>query len=90
MIHTLLSGDAEIADMLGEVVDSGGPDGAILIEDAQGIHPSHEYIDGVRFIVIYHPIDGRILTINEMEEVGNPTTEYISWQEFASQVFQPR
>ena len=48
VIHTLLSGDAEIADMLGEVVDSGGPDGAILIEDAQGIHTSHEYIDGVR------------------------------------------
>ena len=35
--------------MLGEVVDAVGPDGAILVEDAQGTRTVHEYIDGVRW-----------------------------------------
>ena len=39
----------ELAEMIGEVVDSVGPDGAILVEDAQGITTVHEYIDGVRW-----------------------------------------
>lgn len=32
-----------------------------------------EYINGVRFIVVYHPINGTILTLDEMEEVGTIT-----------------
>ncbi|HLZ32326.1 MAG TPA: chaperonin GroEL [Chloroflexota bacterium] len=40
---------AELADMLGEVVDAVGPDGAILVEDAQGTTTVLEYIDGVRW-----------------------------------------
>jgi chaperonin GroEL len=44
-----LSGRSDLADMLGEVVDAVGTDGAILVEDAQGTHTTHEYIDGVRW-----------------------------------------
>jgi chaperonin GroEL len=39
----------ELADMIGEVVDAAGPDGAILVEDAQGTETVLEYIDGVRW-----------------------------------------
>jgi chaperonin GroEL len=46
---SLFAGRADLADMLGEVVDAVGPDGAILVEDAQGMHTTHEYIDGVRW-----------------------------------------
>ena len=41
--------DAELAEMIGEIVDSVGPDGAILVEDAQGIVTGYEYVDGVRW-----------------------------------------
>lgn len=41
--------NADVADMIGEVVDAVGPDGAILVEDAQGTHTILEYIDGVRW-----------------------------------------
>jgi len=43
------SGGVDVAEMLGEVVDAVGPDGAILVEDAQGTTTTHEYIDGVRW-----------------------------------------
>jgi chaperonin GroEL len=46
---SLSSGRSDLADMLGEVVDAVGTDGAILVEDAQGMHTTHEYIDGVRW-----------------------------------------
>jgi chaperonin GroEL len=49
VVRTLVSGDPDMVDMLSEVVESVGADGAILVEDAQGIHTSHEYIDGVRW-----------------------------------------
>jgi chaperonin GroEL len=39
----------ELSEMIGEVVDAVGPDGAILVEDAQGTQTVHEYIDGVRW-----------------------------------------
>jgi chaperonin GroEL len=38
-----------VADMIGEIVDAVGPDGAILVESAQGIETVHEYLDGVRW-----------------------------------------
>lgn len=41
--------NSEVADMIGEVVDAVGPDGAILVEDSQGTHTTLEYIDGVRW-----------------------------------------
>jgi chaperonin GroEL len=40
---------SDLAEMLGEVVDAVGPEGAILVEDAQGTQTTHEYIDGVRW-----------------------------------------
>ena len=49
VVRTLVRGEAGIADMLAEVVDSVGPDGAITVENAQGMHTSREYIDGVRW-----------------------------------------
>lgn len=38
-----------LAAMLGEVVDAVGPEGAILVEEAQGTETVHEYMDGVRW-----------------------------------------
>jgi chaperonin GroEL len=40
---------ADLAEMLGEVVDAVGSDGAILVEDAHGTTTVHEYMDGVRW-----------------------------------------
>jgi chaperonin GroEL len=42
-------GRLELAETLGEVLDSVGPDGAVLVEDAQGTRTVHEYLDGVRW-----------------------------------------
>jgi chaperonin GroEL len=39
----------DLAEILGEMVDAVGPDGAILVEDAQGTQTEHEYIDGIRW-----------------------------------------
>lgn len=39
----------KIAEMIGEIMDSVGPDGAVLVEDAQGTETGYEYIDGVRW-----------------------------------------
>ena len=39
----------ELAATLGEVIDAAGPDGAILVEDAQTTQTSSEYLDGVRW-----------------------------------------
>lgn len=41
--------DPKLAEMIGEVMDSVGPDGAVLVEDAQGTETGHEYIDGIRW-----------------------------------------
>jgi chaperonin GroEL len=41
--------DLDLVNMLGEVVDAVGADGAIMVEDAQATHTVHEYIDGVRW-----------------------------------------
>jgi len=40
---------SDLAEMLGEVVDAVGPDGAILVEDAPGTTTDREYVDGVRW-----------------------------------------
>jgi chaperonin GroEL len=42
-------GDADLASMLGEVIDAAGADGAILVEDAQTTRTTHEYVDGMRW-----------------------------------------
>jgi chaperonin GroEL len=41
--------DSGLAEMLGEVIDAAGTDGAILVEDAQTTRTTHEYLDGVRW-----------------------------------------
>jgi chaperonin GroEL len=41
--------DPDLAELIGEIVDSVGPDGAIIVEDAAGTMTSHEYLDGVRW-----------------------------------------
>ena len=38
-----------LANMIGEIVDAVGPDGAILVEDGQGTETGCEYLDGVRW-----------------------------------------
>jgi chaperonin GroEL len=51
-IANLIAGavrEVELAEMLGEIVDAAGPDGAILVEDAQTTRTSCEYLDGVRW-----------------------------------------
>jgi chaperonin GroEL len=51
-ITSIVSGivrNQKIAEMLGEVMDSVGPDGSVLVEEAQGTETGHEYIDGVRW-----------------------------------------
>ncbi|HET6319344.1 MAG TPA: chaperonin GroEL, partial [Chloroflexota bacterium] len=41
--------DRHLAEIIGEVVDSVGPDGAILFEDSASNETTHEYLDGVRW-----------------------------------------
>ncbi len=41
--------DAELARLVGEVVDAVGPEGAIMIEAAQGTHTTVEYVEGARW-----------------------------------------
>src|SRR6266540_4445630 len=51
-IAGLVSGivrDPKLADMIGEIMDSVGPEGAVLIEDASGIETGYEYVEGVRW-----------------------------------------
>lgn len=46
--------DQEIADMVGEVTEAVGPDGAVLVENSAGRATDHEYIEGVRWNSGYH------------------------------------
>jgi TolB-like protein len=41
--------DPDLAATLGEVIDAAGPDGAILVEDAQTTRTTCQYLDGVRW-----------------------------------------
>jgi chaperonin GroEL len=47
VLHTL--GDERLAETIGEILDTVGPDGIVLVEDARGTQTSHEYVDGVRW-----------------------------------------
>jgi len=42
-------GDEHLAQMLAEVADSVGADGAIMVENAYGSKTEHEYVEGVRW-----------------------------------------
>jgi chaperonin GroEL len=42
-------GNRDLADLICEAVDATGPDGAILIEDAQSTRTSLEHVEGVRW-----------------------------------------
>ncbi len=46
--------DEELAETLGEAVESVGVDGAVLVEDAPGTKTKVEYIEGVRWDSGYH------------------------------------
>jgi chaperonin GroEL len=41
--------DQELSEMIGEVIESVGPDGAVLVEDDRGTRTTVEYIEGVRW-----------------------------------------
>ena len=49
VIRASLADRPDIAEMLAEVLDSVGPDGAIIIENAHGTSTTHEYLDGIRW-----------------------------------------
>jgi chaperonin GroEL len=42
-------GRSDLAEVVGEVVESVGPDGAVLVEDSESTETVHEYVDGVRW-----------------------------------------
>jgi chaperonin GroEL len=42
-------GDPALAEMLGEILDTVGPDGIVMVEDAHGAETTHQYVDGVRW-----------------------------------------
>jgi len=42
-------GDPGLAEMLGEILDTVGPDGIVMVEDARGTETTHQYVDGVRW-----------------------------------------
>ncbi|CAA9552631.1 MAG: Heat shock protein 60 family chaperone GroEL [uncultured Thermomicrobiales bacterium] len=46
--------DDALAELIGETIESVGPDGAVLIEDAPGTRTTVEYIEGVRWDGGYH------------------------------------
>jgi chaperonin GroEL len=41
--------DPKLETMMGEVMDSVGPDGAVIVEDSATTETGHEYIDGIRW-----------------------------------------
>jgi chaperonin GroEL len=41
--------DQSLANMIGEIVDSVGPDGAVLFENSAGPTTEYEYVDGIRW-----------------------------------------
>ncbi len=46
--------DDALAETIGEMIESVGPDGAVLVEDAAGARTTVEYIEGVRWDSGYH------------------------------------
>jgi chaperonin GroEL len=42
-------GDPHLAETIGEILDTVGKDGIVLVEDARGIGTTHQYVDGVRW-----------------------------------------
>jgi chaperonin GroEL len=41
--------DPALAEMLGEILDTVGPDGIVMVESAHGTETGHQYVDGVRW-----------------------------------------
>jgi chaperonin GroEL len=39
----------QVAEMIGEILDTVGADGIVLVEDAHGTETTHQYVDGVRW-----------------------------------------
>lgn len=46
--------DPELAEMVGEVTEAVGPEGAVLVQDSAARTTDHEYIEGVRWNSGYH------------------------------------
>ncbi len=46
--------DPALAELIGEVIEAVGPDGAVLVEDAPGMRTTVEYIEGVRWDGGFH------------------------------------
>jgi chaperonin GroEL len=46
--------DEKIAEMIGEIVDGVGPDGAVLVENAHGIETTYQYLEGVHWDEGWH------------------------------------
>lgn len=46
--------DEQIAEMVGEVAEAVGPDGAVLVQDSAGRTTDYEYLEGVRWNSGYH------------------------------------
>ncbi|MCC7369314.1 MAG: chaperonin GroEL [Chloroflexi bacterium] len=45
--HTL--DDPALAEIVGEILDTVGPDGIVMVENAHGAETLHQYVDGVRW-----------------------------------------
>jgi chaperonin GroEL len=56
-------GDARLAEMIGEILDTVGTDGTVLVEDAHGAETTHQYVDGVRWESGY--LSGHLLASGE-------------------------
>ena len=41
--------DDKLAEMIGEILDTVGPDGIVMVENAAGNETIHQYVDGVRW-----------------------------------------
>lgn len=41
--------ERRLAEMIGEVIETVGPEGAVLVEDAQATDVTYEYVDGLRW-----------------------------------------
>ena len=45
--HAVL--DAQLAEAIGEILDTVGPDGIVMVEEGHGNETTHQYVDGVRW-----------------------------------------
>ena len=61
--------DDKLAEMIGEILDTVGPDGIVMVENAAGNETIHQYVDGVRW-------DGGYLSAH-MVQAGETTARLL-------------